>query len=192
MSQTLSRLQQAAGRYATVSALLRGVTRMDLSCSYGTVHVLNAVVAGLPDVKQLFLELEEDDLCADMPILCSGLESLELYDGCCWLEALNISLSNASSLRTCTRKMNHSLRGGKAVHVRIAGHDAAASIVPSVDVLHDGNMHGWCLTISLGVGNTTRGMHSVASVTFKYVQGAHGDRYGEGGEDGRWEVVPVR
>ena len=103
--------QPVAGRYATVSALLRGVTRVDLSCGYGTVHVLNAVVAGLPDVKLLSLELGEAGLCADTPILCSGLESLELYDWPVWREALHISLSDPSSLRTCTLKMSHGQHG---------------------------------------------------------------------------------
>ena len=76
--------------------------------------------------------------------------------------------------------------------MRIAGHDAAASNVPSVDEVDDDCGCNRCLTIILGVGNTTRGMHSVASVTFTYKRGAWRYPPGEGREDDGWEVMPVR
>ena len=142
------------------------------------------MVAALPDLKQLSMDLDVGQRM-NLPITCSGLELLELYSyfqdvgGCHMLLSLN--LSDANTLRTCVIRVDQAIIGGEAVKVRIVGHDAAASIVPSVEIVRDGggSAAGARLIISLGQGKVRRGRRRAACVTFKY-------NHGEGLEDAMW------
>ena len=167
-----------ARQYAAVCAPMRGLTRMRLWESYDTLCVLNAMV--LP----CLLDIVDLNLCANRATSCSGLERLELRNELeCNYKLLQISLSDANTLRTVSIKMPQYSR---LVEVRITGHDPAAGIVPSVEVSFDDEYHidYTRLIITLGEGRAQHEGQGAACVRFRLEGRTQGD-------DGVWVAQPV-
>ena len=187
--------QSAAGRYAAVCASLRGVTGVKVLRSGGSLplHDVNAMVAALPDLKELFMDLDVDNT-EDVSIVCSGLESLELfftfqYSNIDCHAMLGLNLGDASALRTCEINVDEGMFGGEIVEVHIAGHDACWGIVPSVvEIVCDGGYTS-SLIISLGQGQTRQGTHGAAHVLFMY---GYEDWEDVAPEGATWRALPVQ
>ena len=190
--------ESVASRYAAVCASLRGLTSMELTRPGCNPRLLHAMVAALPDLRDLSVEVP-DEYCGNMPILCSGLEVLELtfsfhHDrrrgryGC--HEALNVSLSDASTLRTSVIHVDEGdiEEGRPVVQVHISGYDAAASITPGVEVVCNGEgaPEGARLNISVGGGRAGHVGQGAACVTFEFEH-----KVSENPDEANWRALPV-
>ena len=188
--------RSAAGPYAAMCASLHGVTRVQLLRCACSLQLVNAMVTALPDLKQLSIDV--DWVEEDRPILCSpsGLESLELNfyfesDGDRHL-VLGLNLSDNIALHTCIINVSEYdtfLEDGDSVEVQIVDHDAAASIVPNVEIVRDGGGSPNAdarMTISLGQGRARLGRRRAADVTFVYEKEEEEDV-----EDATWRAMPV-